>query len=504
MRMIGELTQADQAKLFHLFLIDQGIANEIREESGPFEIWIREEDDVARGADLLAEFTADPDQAKFREAAKRGGGKLLEEEKKSRKRAKRAQVIDGRTSLFSPASSGTGPITLIFILVSGLITIASRFGNLDSILMRFFITASQGAPGLPEIGRGEIWRLVTPIFIHFDILHLLFNMMWLFDLGNRIEDRKGSWFLLAFVIIVGMASNLGQYLVSGPSFGGMSGVVYGMLGYVWMKGKYDPGSKLGVHKTTVTMMFIWYFLCFISVIPIANAAHSAGLFIGTAWGLATSLRRGQIRLLLSRPKAWLLPGLFFLFILGLTGYHVFFKNVFREYEKRSAHFETVDPCLLARQFLEGVKPEPTMPQADEFRRQSTADGDPASFFCYRFCLYPEAEVTAESPLNQPGLFMSKLWALYGEPDRVNEEFSYVFRDPKTGLEFRAGSYGAVPAFFCRPEDRKKIVSTILRFDRLIRKSDRLTDCAFTALYSSGKITFGVERGKSFYREEKYQ
>ena len=65
----------------------------------------------------------------------------------------------------------------------------------------------------------------------------------------------------------------------------MSGVVYGLLGYIWMRGKFDPGSGLYLHPSTVTMMIIWFFACFTPIIPnVANAAHAAGLVIGIAWG----------------------------------------------------------------------------------------------------------------------------------------------------------------------------------------------------------------------------
>ena len=70
----------------------------------------------------------------------------------------------------------------------------------------------------------------------------------------------------------------------------MSGVVYGLLGYVWMKGKFDPSSGLFVHPQTVTMMLIWLVLCMTPVIPhIANTAHAVGLAVGVATGFLSSL-----------------------------------------------------------------------------------------------------------------------------------------------------------------------------------------------------------------------
>jgi GlpG protein len=92
------------------------------------------------------------------------------------------------------------------------------------------------------------------------------------------------------VVVIGVASNLAQYWVGGPFFSGMSGVVYGLLGYIWMKGKFDPTSGLYLHPHTVAMMLIWFLVCLMGWVPnIANMAHAAGLGLGVLWGLLTSL-----------------------------------------------------------------------------------------------------------------------------------------------------------------------------------------------------------------------
>ena len=50
------------------------------------------------------------------------------------------------------------------------------------------------------------------------------------------------------VLVIAALSNLGQYFVSGPNFCGISGVVYGLFGYIWMKGRFDPASVRGAHR----------------------------------------------------------------------------------------------------------------------------------------------------------------------------------------------------------------------------------------------------------------
>ena len=146
-----------------------------------------------------------------------------------------------------------------------------------------------GTAFFASISGGELWRLITPIFIHFGFLHILFNMMWMWDLGRALEQIKGAVFLGAFVAATGIASNLAQYgITHNPYFGGMSGVVYALLGYVWMQGRYNPAFGLALHRSTVVMMLVWFVLCWTGLLgPIANWAHTAGLGLGAAWGYLT-------------------------------------------------------------------------------------------------------------------------------------------------------------------------------------------------------------------------
>jgi GlpG protein len=73
----------------------------------------------------------------------------------------------------------------------------------------------------------------------------------------------------------------------------MSGVVYALFGYVWMKGRFEPHLQMGVMPQTVTIMLVWLVACMTGLLgPIANAAHVAGLAAGLVAGYApTGWRR---------------------------------------------------------------------------------------------------------------------------------------------------------------------------------------------------------------------
>jgi GlpG protein len=122
-------------------------------------------------------------------------------------------------------------------------------------------------------------------------------MLWLRDLGSMIEGRQSSLMLVVLVLGIAVVSNVGQYFVSGIGFGGMSGVVYGLLGYIWVRGKRDPASGLFLHPANVTMMLIWLFACMTGWLgPIANTCHFVGLVMGILWGFFSSLPHGLHKL----------------------------------------------------------------------------------------------------------------------------------------------------------------------------------------------------------------
>ncbi len=292
--MIGHLAEEQAARTFADYLYVQKIESRVEfDKADGWAIWINDEDKIEEAAKLLTEFRSNPSDRKYRERAK--GASDLRAEAEEQDAAYRKKLRD-RRHLFRPLTAyGFGPLTFALIVISVLVSLLSRFGSdLQPIMGLFIADLSSynpfGTP-LPEIMHGQVWRLITPIFIHFGILHIFFNMWWLRDLGSMIEARQSTWMLAILVLVIAACSNVAQFWFAGPVFGGMSGVVYGLLGYIWIRGKFDPGSGLFLHPTTVTMMIIWFFACFVGIIPhVANAAHAAGLVMGMGWGYLASLR----------------------------------------------------------------------------------------------------------------------------------------------------------------------------------------------------------------------
>ncbi len=197
---------------------------------------------------------------------------------------------DAQENRFAPLLvQRTSPVNWFLIIGSVALFLWSNLGQDQERFYPWFISLldARQAP-LFEVRHGEIWRLVTPAFIHFNPVHIGFNMLNLVGLGNVLERRLNSWNYGLLVLGLAVASNLTQYFVTGsPTFGGMSGVVYGLIGYIWLRGKFDLTFGLGIPQQMIVIALIWFVVCFTGKVgPIANAAHGAGLVLGALWGVA--------------------------------------------------------------------------------------------------------------------------------------------------------------------------------------------------------------------------
>lgn len=144
-----------------------------------------------------------------------------------------------------------------------------------------------------SLAAGQWWRLLTPMLLHFGFLHLAMNSMWYWELGRRIEAHQGSLALLGLTLVFGLVSNFAQYLHAGPSlFGGLSGVLYGLLGHCWLYQKLAPNPAYRLPPGVVVLMLVWLVVCmtgvfeWLGIAAIANAAHVGGLVVGCLTGVA--------------------------------------------------------------------------------------------------------------------------------------------------------------------------------------------------------------------------
>ena len=179
----------------------------------------------------------------------------------------------------------TPPATLALVGISTLVYLAMTYLDHPAIV-RPLLISEYVRPALSEIRHGQLWRLVTPVFLHFSVFHIVFNMLWTWELGRLIEARQGAFMLLVLTALIGAISNLGQYYVTGPWFGGMSGVVYGYFGYLWIQGRFNPAFGIRLARPVVYLLLGWLVVAWSGILEmlfdlqVANTAHTAGLISG--------------------------------------------------------------------------------------------------------------------------------------------------------------------------------------------------------------------------------
>ncbi len=286
MRQLGTVPDQQVAQRFADYLLTKGIPLSIDPAAGGWAIWVRNEDHLDEARRQFADFEAAPDASIYRDAAR--PAEQLRAEEQRRATAARKNMVDV-SRRWGRKGAARAPVTYLLLAASIVVGFLTNLGKDDAMLVHFlfdFEWVTPNGPVLAHAWKTEPWRLITPIFLHFSIWHIVFNMMWLVQLGQVIETLRGSLRFALMVLVIGVLSNVGQFLWTGrPYFGGMSGVVYGLFGYVWMKSRYERNSGFYVTQNMVFWMIGWFFLCLTGLLgPVANAAHGFGLLVGVILG----------------------------------------------------------------------------------------------------------------------------------------------------------------------------------------------------------------------------
>lgn len=309
MRHIGTLPTQAEATKFADFLLTEDIRINADADGDEWAIWVFDEDKVPQAKEELEAFRENPSAEKYAAASSKAAA-LREKEIREHKAAKKRVVRS--TDRWNQSFLQRCPVTVTLIALSCAAVVATTYPDnpLDfgdkiepgrTWLSFSPIWESNGNVYTPihkysALLHGEVWRLFTPMFLHFHIFHLLFNMLWLKDLGGVIETRRGKWKFFGLVLLISGISNLGQGIMSGPNFGGMSGVVFGLFGYIWMQARYVPNSGFFMPPNLVVLMLLWLVICFTGAFgPIANTAHTLGLLTGMIAGYAPKIWRDMTR-----------------------------------------------------------------------------------------------------------------------------------------------------------------------------------------------------------------
>ena len=184
----------------------------------------------------------------------------------------------------------TAPLTVLLIAACLLVALVSDMGS-DPMTVRGLFFPELHRPDVSLTDPLTLLQLFTPALLHFGAVHLVFNMLWLWYFGRMMEPGMTFLQYLVLMLWLALAANLAQYGRAGSiSFGGMSGVVYGQIGFIWLWQTLVPQTRLRL-PTAMIMVFL-VALVLMEVLAsafIATAAHAGGLFAGMLAGLLMGL-----------------------------------------------------------------------------------------------------------------------------------------------------------------------------------------------------------------------
>ncbi len=301
MRQIGTVSEAAKAGRFIDFLLTERIDSKVTEGKAGWEVWVVEEDRVSQARIFWEKFLANPEDESFARAG--GEAKRLRQLER-----KQDDAYDRKQAIFTKKlSRGEGavqdPVTVILLVVSAVVFVVTMPSTKKALLdwLWFSVPELTDFPGpawvpksawlpLASVLRGEVWRLISPIFIHMGWVHLVFNMLMLVSVGAAVERVIGSWAIALLVLGLAVISNTAE-AVFGPGlhFGGMSGVLYGLAGFSWVMGMVAPQRGLQIDRNTALILVGWLLLGVLMDQPdlgvrMANWAHGVGLAAGVLAG----------------------------------------------------------------------------------------------------------------------------------------------------------------------------------------------------------------------------
>ena len=281
MRKLVSFNNPAAAEALDELLSSRNIPTVLRDEdSGGHALWIVSEQDLPKAESVLAAFRAHHTAAQQAQA-----------------RAESLAKVPLQHRLL--AHFLMGPVTWLLLGASVVISFYTGLGDERTRVELFLIAQPPAASAISgsdwtvwdNIKSGEIWRLFTPVLLHFHPFHLLFNAFWLRDLGVPSERFLGSFQYSLFLFWSALLSNLAQLVLGlSPNFGGLSGVVYALMGFLWARSYFDPGSGLRVPNGWVIFFVGWMLIGFTGLLDgllggsVANYAHLGGFAAGVIYG----------------------------------------------------------------------------------------------------------------------------------------------------------------------------------------------------------------------------
>lgn len=181
------------------------------------------------------------------------------------------------------------PLTVLMLVVLGIIFLCQQIGlvNLNDWLLQPALWSGEKFD-LITFWQNDVYRWWSPALIHLSLMHLIMNSFWWWVLGRQIETRDGHWVLLVLSLVFAVGAGFAQYWAVGPFFAGLSGVVYGLMGWTWSRQTFK-----GQHYDLPTWLFPFMIITMVVMMLVDGAgmemrigheSHLAGAVIGVVLG----------------------------------------------------------------------------------------------------------------------------------------------------------------------------------------------------------------------------
>ena len=263
MLMITSFANPRVAQAFVDYMATQGIILTIQQHTQS-DIWLADESQAGRVQAELTRFLENPADPRYLAASWQSGHT-------------NSGLHYQRFPFLATLRQNAGPFTWsVLIACIAVFVLQTVIGDQPIMLLLAW-------PYDPSL-KFEVWRYFSHALMHFSLMHILFNLLWWWDLGGAVEKRIGSGKLVVITVISALLSGFVQHQFSGPWFGGLSGVVYALMGYVWLRGERDPQSGVYLQRGLILFSLVWLIAGWFDVfgMSIANGAHVAGLVTGLA------------------------------------------------------------------------------------------------------------------------------------------------------------------------------------------------------------------------------
>jgi len=264
MKCISQFSNPRMAQAFIDYMATRGIRLHLEKQQQHYLLWLDDEEQLAVTEDELSQFLRDPNHPRYQAASWKSGDT-------------RFQMSYPRGHLWRTIRERGGPMTMTLSAICIVVFILMQILGDETVLSWL------SWPDGPD-QYFQVWRWFSHAFLHFSLLHILFNLLWWWYLGGAVEKRLGTGKLFVITLISALLTGWMQAKFSGVWFGGLSGVVYALMGYCWLRGELDPDSGVYLERGLIVFSILWLVVGYYGLfgMSIANMAHFTGLLVGLA------------------------------------------------------------------------------------------------------------------------------------------------------------------------------------------------------------------------------